>query len=84
VTKLIKVTMAQTWEDFDRKVLPSDASAIQRSEMRKAFYAGAWSMLTIMKAAVDSDASELEQALYLEQLDGEIERFAKSFARPKL
>ena len=30
------------WRSYDRDVVPSAASAIQREECRRAFYAGAW------------------------------------------
>lgn len=33
------------WDSFERDVIPRNAPPVQRSEMRNAFYAGAWSVI---------------------------------------
>lgn len=36
----------EQWESYEREVVPANASAEQRLETRRAFYAGAQAMLT--------------------------------------
>ena len=45
--------MAEQWDQFARQVLPASASAAQKQEMRRAFYAGAQAIFAgvIMLAA---------------------------------
>jgi hypothetical protein len=43
-----KVILSTLWEDLARRVLPNDASEIQKIEMRRAFMAGAHAVLTEM------------------------------------
>ncbi len=38
--------LAISWESFEEQVIPPDAGLCQRVEMRRAFYAGAWAVLT--------------------------------------
>lgn len=33
-------TVSAMWSEFNARVIPPEASAVQQSEMRKAFYAG--------------------------------------------
>lgn len=49
------------WDDWKTLVIPDDAPPIQISECRKAFYAGAASMLGLMltKAGDDPDDTRL-------------------------
>jgi hypothetical protein len=41
----MKYRIQAMWNDFAHRVLPPHAAAIQRKEMRRAFYAGASAML---------------------------------------
>jgi hypothetical protein len=51
--------IAAKWDLFAAAVLPTDASRIQRQEMRRAFYAGAEALRQVMLDAPDDDAGEL-------------------------
>ena len=44
-------TCASKWESFAAATIAQDASAVQKDEMRKAFYAGFVSCLNICSAA---------------------------------
>ncbi len=62
-------TIREDWESFATAVLPSNASAVQRREMRRAFYGGAWAALTLMvdlgepSVSVDEGADGLDRLL---------------------
>lgn len=40
--------IADTWRDFESRIVPADAPDVQRREMRRAFYAGASAALGAM------------------------------------
>ena len=58
------MTIDERWEDYRKKVIPSDAGSIQVAETKRAFYAGAAVSLNI-------NQEELRK-----QLDAYIQRFA--------
>ena len=41
-------TISHSWEDYERRVLPVNAGAIQRRECKLAFYGGASTTLAIL------------------------------------
>ena len=43
------------WKTYERDVVPTEASTIQREECRRAFYAGAMACLSAVYAATDRD-----------------------------
>lgn len=45
-------TVAALWDQFARRVLPARCSEVQRTEMRRAFYAGCFSLLTEMRGTL--------------------------------
>lgn len=65
------------WRDLERATLPDEVGALQRAEMRKAFYAGAFSMFSLLTGGLDggTEATELDLA-YMESLNSELRRFA--------
>lgn len=65
-------TMQREWEDFWSSVAPKDAPAVQRQEMRRAFYAGAWMLLTACASLVDEDISEDASVEQIEKWKAEI------------
>jgi hypothetical protein len=68
--------LAESWESFERAVIPADAGPVQRQEMRRAFYAGAWSILCSVRHIGGNDSiSEQDGAAMLESLVRECERF---------
>lgn len=70
-------TIEQRWIEFAAAVMPSAASAVQRKEMRRTFYAGFHSALVagleIADAAKDSD--DVGVTMYA-QLDQQLRAFA--------
>jgi hypothetical protein len=46
------------WLKFEKAVMPEDASDVQRREMCRAFYAGAWCLLNLMGEAADKPGDE--------------------------
>lgn len=51
-------TLAQQWQEFERKVVPEGACAGQRADMEDSFYAGAFVMLGTMSEAAASSATD--------------------------
>lgn len=50
----MKRRVAESWASFEREILPRDCSAVQRQEMRRAFYAGALTIMDTMAAAMSA------------------------------
>jgi len=58
-------TIRESWEQFAAMVIPADAPAVQRTEMRKAFWAGAASSLLLVESVGWLDCSVEEGAQYI-------------------
>jgi hypothetical protein len=67
-------TIADEWQEFSAMTQPSNAGAVQRTETRRAFYGGAWAMLTMLTRATDQ-LSEDDVVKYLSQLERESRAF---------
>ena len=68
-------TIASGWESYNSKVLPQDAGEVQRSETRRAFYAGAWwCLLQVFLRIGEGDVSE-DAVAWLTRMAAEIEVF---------
>ena len=71
--------MAEQWDSFARAVLPRDAPAIQRQEMRRAFYAGAQGILHGVIAAFAPESEPTDEDLrMMESLEIELSEFAEA------
>jgi hypothetical protein len=70
-------TVEQFWSDYARLVLPTDASAVQRIETRKAFYAGFHTMLAICIRIGEPDVSDQEAMDALTRLKAESESWIR-------
>lgn len=69
--------MAEQWNSFAQAVLPRDASATQRREMRRAFYAGAQGILFGVIAALAPDSEPTAEDLaMMDNLQRELSDFA--------
>jgi hypothetical protein len=66
-------TIRDGWDSYDTQVLPANAHAIQRSECRRAFYAGAWTLLQMMKRLNELPDEECGRAV--ERIDDELRAF---------
>lgn len=73
-------TLAEQWADLEAKILPPNGNfgEIQRGEMKKAFYAGAFAVLTMAYDLGATEISEAEGADRLEKLWQEAVAFAES------
>lgn len=69
-------TLLSEWQSFERVVVPAGASAIQREECRRAFYAGAVCLRKLIDDAVEP-LSEDENQRRLQALDDELNAFPK-------
>lgn len=71
--------MAEQWDSFARAVIPRDASAVQRHEMRRAFYAGAQGILYGVIAALGPHWwPNNQQIQMLANLEIELSEFAEA------
>lgn len=71
-----KNTMANEWRSFARAILdPIAAGDVQRQEMRRSFYAGAWSLMCILERIGDDDISEDVGTSWIESIKREIKDF---------
>lgn len=68
-------TVADAFEQY-RKVLPSTAGPIQVKETKRAFYAGAYSLLMTVATGIEEDTPEEEGVDMLVALKTEIEEYA--------
>ncbi len=70
-------TIAQSWQTFEAQVLPKSAGAVQRQEMRRAFYAGFHGCLTCMVQMADESGKNDDIGVTMVQrLHDECARFA--------
>jgi hypothetical protein len=70
------------WEGFERSVLPPAAGPVQRSEMQKAFFAGALSLMNVLMNRVsnDEEVTEADDQL-MDHLHAELTEFGEKVVR---
>lgn len=73
-----KVILETEWQKFEALVIPATAPEVQRTEMRKSFYAGATVIMSVLMALGDSGISEEAGELVLQRLGEEIQAYAAS------
>ena len=69
------------WEKFSNLIIPKNVSAIQKQEMRRAFYCGVEAMLRIQYDLGDSSLNEVEAVKKLEDIHKECNLFASEIIR---
>lgn len=67
--------LREAWESFEREVVPREAGEVQRTEMRRAFYGGAWAVLCAAYGIGDESVSEEQGVEILAGLIRECETF---------
>ena len=77
VMKPADINIADLWANFAGHVLPADAGATQRSEMRKAFYAGFCECFKIV-TDLSSELGEKDAVAVLDRLNREAHAFYKA------
>lgn len=73
-------TIQQQWESYLRDVIPVGASALQISECRRAFFAGARGMFSSLQEASADPVSEDDGVVELEKLNQELQTFVTDVA----
>lgn len=74
-------TVKDQWDSYATKQMPKGAGLVQRREMCRAFYAGAWSYFTLMSGEAAS-VSDDEGAAMIEQWRQEMLAFTKLQQEP--
>ena len=72
------------WREFQSKIIPADAPAVQLWECRRAFYAGANALFAILVGGVGSDPDEpptVSELRMMDEIKEEFEYFAKQIAQ---
>lgn len=72
--------LAHSWQGYEQQVIPKNAPPVQFQETKRAFYAGAWALLGIMKRIGD-DMSEEQGADALDKLEQEIQDFINKIGK---
>ncbi len=69
----------EAWEGFDKSVMPDGASELQRTEMKRSFYAGAHTLFSIlMDESDDGDDEPTEENLHMmRDVQADIQQFVK-------
>ena len=74
-------TIAEQWGLFEKAVIPIDAPAIQRQEMRRAFYGGAAALLRLQWVVGDGAIGEDAGVAIIEGWHDECLRFAEDVSK---
>lgn len=71
-----RLLVAEQWDQFARSVLPAGVSAVQKQEMRRAFYAGAEGIFhkILMALAPESEPTE-EDLQMMTGIENELTEF---------
>jgi biotin synthase-like enzyme len=79
-----KGLVAQAWEMYRDTVIPPDAHVTQFIECKRAFYAGARSLLTDIMIMADPGADPTDEDMdMMEDLELELQQFAADVAAGK-
>jgi hypothetical protein len=79
-----KDVLRKAHAEFETAVMPIGVSAIQRQEMKRAFYAGAYALLVRqMTIVADPETSEAEGIDYLKGVLHECQAFFDEIAKGK-
>lgn len=69
--------MAEEWDKFSRSVLPPGCAAVQKQEMRRAFYAGAQSILfRVLESFAPESEPTAEDLAIMQGIHEELQDFA--------
>lgn len=52
-------TVFEEWKSYERDVVPKEAPSVQREECRRAFYAGAYGMFSLVIAATAPESEDV-------------------------
>lgn len=71
-------TIQGHWGSFERAVVPTTASSVQRQEMRRAFYAGAAALMSTLREMDAADLSAEAGAGVLAGVEDELAHFTRA------
>lgn len=72
----MRKSLAGEWADFAAKIIPANASDVQRVECRRAFYAGAQSMFVCVTGQLDAGTEPTDaDMIYMDSLQAELKDF---------
>jgi hypothetical protein len=71
----------QEWESFAAIAVPANAATNQAQEMRRAFFAGAYSMWSMVRDIGGDDVTELAGVELLESVNSEVMDFVRRMKR---
>lgn len=73
--------LTDEWEHYARAILPAGAPDVQKVETRRAFYAGAAALFTLMTGGLDEDSEPTELDIaFVEVLSQELAAFGRDLA----
>jgi hypothetical protein len=71
-------SLSEEWTEFERTIIPKGAPLVQRVESRRAWYAGAASMLGLVSGGLDADKEPTDlDVAYLESIHQELVAFSR-------
>lgn len=76
----MKQRFAEQWAKYERAVLPREASAVQREETKRGFYAGARALFTLMEHVSLDKEPTADDIANLDALNEELNAFARRVA----
>lgn len=73
----------EEWEKFHDRVMPLGAGEIQRRETRRAFFAGAAALFSILNRNVEGGSGEptADEMAVMDDLSEEIQEYGRELAR---
>lgn len=75
-------TIKEEWQGFASMVIPSASPGeVQYDEMKKAFFAGAWAVVTSLEEMGEPHISEFQAIKHLEAIKSECSEFSKELMR---
>jgi hypothetical protein len=78
---VISKRVEKQWLEFERTVMPKNAPPIQRQEMKRAFYSGAFMLLQHLKHGIEEDTTDDEGVDILESIEQECVDFMQRGGR---
>ena len=70
------------WREFAMQTLPAEASETQRIETRRAFYAGAKTLLAVLRQSLSEEDDPTAQDMHImHDIVEDLERFTRDLAR---
>ena len=77
--KARRCRIAEKFSSYRRDVIPSDAPPVQIEECRRAFFAGAVSLYSIVMAGLSPSPGVTDDDMsFMEDIDAELKAFPKS------